>query len=322
MHATLPHRTATGSCRACGDLRLILYSPGLPSDIPPAPQLAPVQLGLGPGSMVSKLLYDLGLKTLAQAAAAATAATSASGSSSTSGDAHDSTTHAHGRKPKGVGEAENGGSGNGRGGGVPPVQASLSRMRVHFSRSGRVHTERVDLRMQLGGQGQDGGQGRGAEAGQDTEGGPEEQRDKAGGPGGAGGGVHVAVWGSADLQADVVDFTLGVSAAQLLAAAGLPYSGLPEGYMLLVPLRGPASAPRYEVRQALGRLAQLGVRQKGLQWEEGRRQRAAAGEGQGLGLGGSIVAGLRGMVGDRVAGNVERFVAEDMAKTPPPPAAE
>lgn len=124
------------------------------------------------------------------------------------------------------------------------------------------------------------------------------------------GGVRLAVWGRADLMTDTIDFTVGVAPGPLLAALGLPSgerppapaagpdadaaagsssassggrasSGvssrdlalLPQGYMLLVPVRGPTSAPRYDVAGAVVRLGQLGARQKAVQWAERQQLR-------------------------------------------------
>ncbi|GIL73696.1 hypothetical protein Vretimale_5407 [Volvox reticuliferus] len=169
-----------------------------------------------------------------------------------------------------------------------PLRAvEVSRMRVHFHRNGQVRTERVDMRL--------------------------------GGGGNGGGGVHLVTWGSANLQRDELDFTLGVSPAPLLAALGLTAEALPSEYLLLVPVRGAVSEPRYDVAAAAVRLAQLGARQRAVQWAKQR----AAGDGGGQGRLGALVSGLEALVGaargpQELLAAIDKVIKVDMAGVPPP----
>ncbi|KAG2447227.1 hypothetical protein HYH02_007967 [Chlamydomonas schloesseri] len=176
------------------------------------------------------------------------------------------------------------------------------------------------------------------------------------------GGVRLAVWGRADLMTDSLDFTVGVAPGPLLTALGLP-SGerqpasteadaaaapsssstggssrdltlLPEGYMVLVPVTGPTSAPRYDVAGAAMRLGQLGARQKAAQWAE-RRQRKEGheregherGDGHDGDGGGSVRRGLAAGLGalvnavappQELVAAIDTVLQEDLRRVPPP----
>ncbi|KAG2444488.1 hypothetical protein HXX76_001238 [Chlamydomonas incerta] len=172
------------------------------------------------------------------------------------------------------------------------------------------------------------------------------------------GGVRLAVWGRADLMTDTLDFTVGVAPGPLLAALGLP-SGerppataaapaantttggsssssssssrdltlLPEGFLLLVPVRGPASAPRYDVAGAAVRLGQLGARQKAAQWAARREEHEREGHERGGDGGGAVrrglAAGLGALVGavappQELVAAIDALLLEDIRRTPPP----
>eukprot|EP00198_Chlamydomonas_reinhardtii_P000166 XP_001689501.1 hypothetical protein CHLREDRAFT_195861 [Chlamydomonas reinhardtii] len=184
------------------------------------------------------------------------------------------------------------------------------------------------------------------------------------------GGVRLAVWGRADLMTDTIDFTVGVAPGPLLAALGLPSgerppapaagpdadaaagsssassggrasSGvssrdlalLPQGYMLLVPVRGPTSAPRYDVAGAVVRLGQLGARQKAVQWAErqqlrGEQEREGQERGAGQDSSGGavrrgLVAGLGALMQavappQELVAAIDTVLQEDLSRIPPP----
>ncbi|KXZ42644.1 hypothetical protein GPECTOR_128g547 [Gonium pectorale] len=202
------------------------------------------------------------------------------------------------------------GAGGAGGGGLP---VSVSRMVVRFWRDGELRTERVDMR--LGGGGGGGGGG--------------------GSDGGGSDGVGLAVWGAADLLEDRLDFTLGVDPEPLLGRLGLSAEGLPEGYLLLVPLRGGGGAtPVYDVAAAARRLGQLVARQKAAQWAEGRLRRQqqqqdgqeAGGEehgGGGGGAGGLLASGLHAVLSavqpeGQLRSAIDRELSADCERIPPP----
>ncbi|GLI61243.1 hypothetical protein VaNZ11_003544 [Volvox africanus] len=246
-------------------------------------EVEPVSLELGASAMAPRLLRDLGLSDRALTSVGSPATDVA-----TNTNTNTNTNNTTATKSSTAAD----GAGVGDGDRAGPLRAvEMSSMRVHFHRNGQVRTDRVDMRLGGGGGGNRGG-----------------------------GGVHLEVWGNADLQHDELDFTLGVSPAPLLAALGLSAEGLPSGYLLLVPVRGAVSEPRYDVAAAAVRLAQLAARQRAVQWAKQRE----AGDGGGQGRLGALVSGLEALAGavrgpQEMLAAIDRVMEADMAGVPPPP---
>ncbi|GFR50831.1 hypothetical protein Agub_g13104 [Astrephomene gubernaculifera] len=248
-------------------------------------EMAPTTLLLGPSSIAAGLLGELGLHGLSPATAIAAAGAIAAA--------------------KGAAGREGAAAAAAASSSPASLQAEVSRMRVHFRRDAELRTERVDMRIGAAA----GAAGAASSSGSDND---NSNNNNSGS-----GGVRVALWGSADLQKDQLDFTLGVAPGPLLERLGLGGdAGLPEGLLLLVPLRGPVSAPRYDVGGAVVRLGQLAARQKATQWAERQEQRRENGEG-------GVAAGLGALLsavappGELLAG-LERQLQEDLARIPPP----
>jgi hypothetical protein len=279
---------------------------------PCAAQLEPVTLELRPGGALRELLTQLGVPDEARrrgkppvslpgkAAAALASVLAGSGRTTEAGSAR-------------------GGDGGAAGAGPAGLCVSLSRTHVTFDRSGALHTRRTDMLL-----------GAAAAAAPGSE--EPAHADTAAAAGS--GAIRVAVWGSADLSAESLSFTLGLDPGPLLSAMGCqPAHGLPPGYLLLVPVGGSPAAPTYQVVPAALRLAQLAARAKVSQ--EDARDDAGGARGEEEGAEGergarrrgpgAIARGFRAAVSllapeEDLQAALDAAIAEDLARTPPPPA--
>lgn len=141
--------------------------------------------------------------------------------------------------------------------------------------------------------------------------------------------MGLSLWGRCHLATDQLDMTLGLPHTAL---ARLGVTDVPEGYMMLVPLRGTLDAPAPDLKTVSVKLAQLHLRQHARanaarQQQEAKQQQAGASEPKqqqrgfrGLisAVGGKLLDAAARAVVPTVAqvSEIEAVMAADMASIP------